>query len=232
MACGFSHAMKRGAAAYDHPRARAHRVSPRHRDRARHAPRGRRRNGEGGAMVRRVGYCLACGMLRELDGGCAGAVQVRRAAPAQAGEEGLAAPPARGQGARVVGHEIALRERPRPPQGPRVAQGAGRAVLAVRRRDRLLAARRAPMSFEVDEIVPVSRAARPSTRATSRPPTGSATSGAGTGRRRSPPTRSAPAARRRRTARAGRCPSPARRRVRSGPPSPARTVRGPSTSAA
>ena len=25
--------------------------------------------GEGGAMVRRVGYCLACGMLRELDGG-------------------------------------------------------------------------------------------------------------------------------------------------------------------
>ena len=72
------------------------------------------------------------------------AVRSRREAPTQAGEEGLAAPPARGQGARVVGHEVALRERQRPPQGPRVAQGAGRAVLAVRRRDRLLAARRAP----------------------------------------------------------------------------------------
>ena len=72
------------------------------------------------------------------------AVRRRREAPAQACEEGPAAPPARGQGARVVGHEVALRERPRPPQGPRVAQGAGRAVLAVRRRDRLLAARWAP----------------------------------------------------------------------------------------
>ena len=53
----------------DPARLGAHRVPLRHRDGARHAPRRGRREGEGRRSVVRLGYCLACGMLRRTCGG-------------------------------------------------------------------------------------------------------------------------------------------------------------------